>query len=332
MDEEPNSSGINARGGYLKPLVSIGVVLLVVISLYFVVRALPLEMLGEIRPKRLALWTLPLIVFLQLVFLLVAAQIWRWIVRVLTGTTCTLWDSYMQLAVVTVGKYVPGKVWGFVARAGDMYRHKIPLHLSMMSSVIEQLLLMTGGLIVSVVAALIALPQYRVEIIIAGGLLSLVAIAVLLNVPALTRWILRHRKAQEIPRKIPGYHVNSVFGFTLAYAALWVLSGTIFCIIYFSLFDAAVSVEIIAALTLANTLGIILGFFAFFAPGGIGIREAITTGVLAGFVPIREALLAAVCYRAWLILMDGLNAMLILVRETRLAKRGRKSEIHGPQQ
>lgn len=252
-------------------------------------------------------------------------------VRVLTGTTCTLWNSYLQLAVVTVGKYVPGKVWGFVARAGDMYRQNIPLHLSMMSSVIEQLLLMTGGLIISIITALIALPKYRLEIAIAGGLLLLVAIAVLMNVPTLTRWILRNRNIQEIPRQIPGYNVNSVITFTLAYAALWIVTGSIFCIIYFSLFDAPFSVEIIAALVLANTLGIVLGFFAFFVPGGIGVREAITAGVLAGFLPIREALLAAVCYRAWLVLMDGLNAILIVAREARLANSDKKIEIHESQ-
>ena len=332
MDEGLNSPGSKSSGSMLRPLVSIGVILLAVISLYFAVRTLPLEMLGEVRPKHLAWWTLPLIVLLQFVFLFVAAEIWRRMVRVLTGTTCTLWDSYLQLAVVTVGKYVPGKVWGFVARAGDMYRQNIPVHLSMMSSVIEQLLLMTGGLVISIIAALIALPQYRVEIIIAGGLLSLVAIVVLIKVPALTRWILRHKRIQEIPRQIPGYQVISVIAFTLAYAALWILSGSIFSIIYFSLFDVSFSVEIIAALILANTLGIVLGFFAFFVPGGIGVREAITVGVLAGFLPVREALLAAVCYRAWLVLMDGLNAILILVREARLAKGDKNGEIHESQQ
>ena len=106
----------------------------------------------------------------------------------------------------------------------------------------------------------------------------------------------------------------------MAYAVLWALSGLIFCVIYFSLFDAPISGESIAALTLANTVGIMLGFFVFFVPGGIGVREAVVTGVLAGFVPVREALLAAVSYRAWMILIDGLNAVLILVREARLAK------------
>ncbi len=191
------------RAPTLKPLLSIAVVLLVVIGLYWVVRALPFDTLGNIRPKQIAWWSLPLIALLQLVFLFLAAEIWRRLVRILTGTQITLWSSYLQLAVVTVGKYVPGKVWGFVARAGEMYRHQIPVHLSVMCSVVEQMLLMTGALLIVTVAALIALPKYWIAIMVIGVLLLLAAIVASSRIPALTRWLLRRRNIQDIPEKIP---------------------------------------------------------------------------------------------------------------------------------
>ena len=309
------------RASIFKPLLSIAVVLLGVIGLYLAVRALPFDVLGDIRPKRIAWWSLPLILLLQFVFLLLAAEIWRRVVRLLTGTQITLQSSYLQLAVVSVGKYVPGKVWGFVARAGEMYRQQIPVHLSVMSSVVEQMLLMTGALLIAIVAALIALPKYWIAITVIGVFLLLAAIVASSKIPALTRWLLRRRNIQDIPEKIPEYHAKGVFRFTLAYAMLWILSGLIFSIIYFSLFDVSITREGVAALTLANTTGIVLGFFAFFVPGGIGVREAVATFILAGFFPVREALLAAVCYRAWMILIDGLNAMWILGREASMAKR-----------
>jgi uncharacterized membrane protein YbhN (UPF0104 family) len=319
VDPDDNSAN-NSRGRNLKPLISIAVVLLVVTGLYFVVRAMPVELLGEARAKKIVWWTLPLIALLQVVFLVLAAEIWRRVVRVLTGVQVSLWSSYLQLAVVSVGKYVPGKIWGFVARAGEMHRQKIPVHLSVMSSVVEQLLVMTGAFLVAAAAALIVLPDYRVAITVVAATLLVVAIVVSTQVPALTQWVLRRRHVQNIPPRITNYHARSVFGFTLAYAILWILSGAIFSIIYFSLFDVPASSGSVAALTLANTTGIVLGFFAFFVPGGIGVREAVATGVLAEFVPIREALMAAVSYRAWMILIDGANAVLILVREAHLAK------------
>ena len=321
MTEQPDLQMNQRRASELKALLSIAIVLLVVTGLFFVVRALPLDLLGEIRPKRIAWWSLPLIAMLQLVFLVLAAEIWRRVVGILTGTRITLWSSYLQLAVVAVGKYVPGKVWGFVARAGEMYRQQIPVHLSVMSSVVEQILLITGALLVAIVAALIALPKYWIAISVVGAGLLFAAILASSRVPTLTRWLLRRRKIQDVAGHIPEFHARGIFGYTLAYGMLWVLSGLIFSIIYFSLFDASITRESAAALTLANTAGIVLGFFAFFVPGGLGVREAVTTSILAGFIPVREALLAAVCYRAWMILIDGLNALLILGREASLARR-----------
>ena len=199
MAELQSKLKIASRQQILKPLVSIVVTLLVVIGLYFVVSSLPLEMLGEIRSKRVGWWFLPVIVLLQAIFMLLAAEIWRRIVRVLAGTQITLWSSYLQLAVVAVGKYVPGKVWGFVARVGEMYRKQIPVHLSVMSSVVEQLLVTTGALLVAVTAALIALPQYRLTVSVVGALLFLVVIVMALKVPAVTKWVLRRRNVQDIP-------------------------------------------------------------------------------------------------------------------------------------
>ena len=321
MTEQRDNHIDRRRVSIFKPLLSIAVVLLGVIGLYLAVRALPFDVLGDIRPKRMAWWSLPLIALLQFVFLLLAAEIWRRVVRVLTGTQITLQSSYLQLAVVSVGKYVPGKVWGFVARAGEMYRQQIPVHLSVISSVVEQMLLMTGAMLIAIVAALIALPKYWIAITVIGVFLLLAAIVASSKIPALTRWLLRRRNIPDIPEKIPEYHAKGVFRFTLAYAMLWILSGLIFSIIYFSLFDVSITREGVAALTLANTTGIVLGFFAFFVPGGIGVREAVATFILAGFFLVREALLAAVCYRAWMILIDGLNAMWILGREASMAKR-----------
>jgi uncharacterized membrane protein YbhN (UPF0104 family) len=305
----------------LKPLLSIAIVLLVVTGLFFVLRALPLETLGEIRAKRIAWWSLPLIALLQIVFLFVAAEIWRRVVGLTTGTRITLWSSYLQIAIVAVGKYVPGKVWGFVARAGVMYRQQIPVYLTVMSSVVEQVFVVTGAILIAIIAALIALPEFWLAIIVIGVFLLLAAVVAASRIPVLTQCLLRRRNVQDVPEKIPEFHFESVFKYTLAYGMLWILSGMIFSVIYFSLFDASITRESVAALTLANTAGIVLGFFAFFVPGGIGVREAVATFVLAGFIPMREALLAAVCYRAWMILIDGLNALLILVREASMADR-----------
>ena len=98
---------------------------------------------------------------------------------------------------------------------------------------------------------------------------------------------------------------------------MWVISGATLCVIYFSVFDATVTVEGVAALILANTIGFIVGFLALFAPGGIGVREATTVAILAPFLPLREALIAAVALRAWIVIFDGINCGIMLIAEMR---------------
>lgn len=312
-----DASGSSMRGGKFKPLISIAVVLFLVTGLYFVVHAMPMDALGEVRAKRLVWWAIPLIALLQIGFLVLVAEVWRRLVQVLTGTRVTLWSSYLQLAVLSIGKYVPGKVWGFVARAGEMRRQKIPVHLSAMTTVVEQVLIIASALLVALAAAFVVLHEHRIVILAGGAAVLLATVIVTIKVPVLTRWVLRRRDEQNVPDELPGYQATSIVGFSLAYAVLWLLSGAIFSVIFFSLINQPASGESVAALILSNTIGIVAGFAAVFAPGGIGVREAVTTGVLAEFLPIREALLAAVAYRAWIVLIDGANAILLMVREAR---------------
>ena len=53
----------------------------------------------------------------------------------------------------------------------------------------------------------------------------------------------------------------------------------------------------------------------------IGSVPIAIAGVLAGFVPLREALLLVVAYRGWMILFDGVNGVLLFAREASLAAR-----------
>ena len=73
-----------------------------------------------------------------------------------------------------------------------------------------------------------------------------------------------------------------------------------------------------------NTFGAVLGtfiagFVAVFAPGGIGVREAVTVLVLAPFLPVRELIVATVALRALIVFFDGINAVILLIGESRHA-------------
>ena len=299
------------------PLYTIGLILLAIVALVYVVASLSAESLGALRLRGISGWVLPAITALHMSFLLLSAEVWRRLVHALTKVQTAFTQAYLQMAVISVGKYVPGKIWGFVARAGQMHREQVPLQKSIASGVIEQILVLAGATIVATGAGVLAFPEFAWLAATVGLALLAGIIIATLNVSALVRWILRKRGQELVADSLEDYHWLSLLRFSIGYAILWLISGIILAIIYFALFDASVTPERIAALILANTIGFVAGFFALFAPGGLGVREAVTTAVLTPFLPLPEALLAAVAFRAWLVIFDGANALLLIVTESR---------------
>ena len=297
------------------PLISIAVVLLVLIAIIYLVSAIPVDALSDVRFRHLPVWTIPLLVLMHMAYLLLAAEVWRRIVLVITGVRGTYTDAYLQMVSAAIGKYVPGKIWGIVARTAQLHRVGISAQMSIVSSVAEQLLVFIAGGIVTLAAAFVIIPEYRP--LIAAASVALLAGLILLPrlLPAVVRWVQRRRGQAESVDVVLRNDVWQLLGLTFAHVLMWLIGGALLCVIYFSVFDAAITTNGVVALILANTVGFIVGFLAVFAPGGIGVREATTVAILAPFFPLREALIAAVALRAWIVLFDGINCGIMLVAE-----------------
>ncbi|NIL94417.1 MAG: hypothetical protein GTO71_08265 [Woeseiaceae bacterium] len=306
--------------GKMRPVWSICLVFLALTGVIFAVSALPLDALGELRFESVAPLVLPSVALLHLVYLLLSAEVWRRMVRLVTGARIAFSDAYLQMAAVAVGKYVPGKVWGFIARVGQLRREQVPAHLTVIGSLIEQILVVAGGAIVIVVSSFLIFPGYHAVIGVLGILIVAGLVFVSYNIPVIVRWLARQAVPAEIAEDVR-FGPLRLLMFSLAYATLWLLSGVILSIIYYSAFDESVSIQGVAAIILANTIGFIAGFLAVFAPGGLGVREAVTVLVLAPFLPVRELIVAAVALRALIVLFDGINALIMLVGESRHALR-----------
>jgi len=301
----------------LAPIYSIGLVLLALVALIYVASALPVDSLSDLRLRDLSWWFFLAITFLHIAYLLLSAEVWRRMLRMLTHTSTAYLDAYMQMAAVAVGKYIPGKFWGFIARTGQLHRHNVSARQSLMSSVVEQLLVLAGGGIVIIGAGLLALPEYTGSLVLLGSILLLGLLVMSVKAPTVVRWLQRKKTDSDVAEDLSSFSPFRFLQYAAAYAVLWLISGLVLCIIYFSLFDAVATVENIAALVFANTIGFVVGFLAVFAPGGLGVREATTVAVLAPFFPIREMIVATIVLRAWIVLFDGINAVILLFGESR---------------
>jgi hypothetical protein len=301
------------RENLLRFLKNAWLVLFVLASLAFVFNYFQQQSDKFTAPLQFSAPYLALAVVFQTVFWINAAWCWGKIISLTTSARLPLLVSISHLALTTLGKYFPGKVWGMAARATLMKQQGIRINSTLLATFHEQVIFLHAAVVLScVLLAVLVRTEWAWTI----GLLGMVSIPVvmlsqdymvrLFNFLAPKLW----SKGQfESWRSIPK---KSYLFLLLAYLGVWLLSGLVFASIYFTFFGADLNAELLFAMLLANVVGNTLGFLALFAPGGIGVREAVASGILAGFIPLNDAILLSLLFRLWMTLSELLGALTLL--------------------
>lgn len=287
--------------------------LFVLVALVFIVRYLRAHW-DQLRIAREAA-LVPLLVttLLQFCFWLASAMFWRTIVRVVSGGSLTLKEGWFHIVLVAMGKYIPGKVWGMLARGTDMARRGIGAEAATRATVYEQLILLHSSvLLCAVLTAGLAGNGW------AWGL----AIAAMLLLPLsgpLQSWaytgirVLAERLRKDgfafEPKMVPA---RTYAALVAAYCLIWMLNGLVLAGLYYTFFGNGFDLNVLATLVLATVVGVTVGFFAFFAPGGIGVREAAISAVLVSVMRADQAVMISLLFRVWLVALDGLLGIVLL--------------------
>jgi hypothetical protein len=200
-----------------------------------------------------------------------------------------------------LGKYIPGSVWQFVGRF-EIYRssgvgapHAVGLIL------LENAIMLTmaglAGLIAAPVFLGMALDHVSVPVIASMAAAGALATAGgVIAVPALRA---RLRQAAGAA----GRHRGLIAAMAVLFAGMWVLMGLS---AWTLIADAEASGPGLAAYVIGLfALSYVAGFAAVFAPAGVGVREAVFTIGLAGFMPVEAALVIAVGHRLIYVVTDG---------------------------
>ena len=250
---------------------------------------------------------------LQTVYWLVLSALWKRIVAEVTGSRIALKESFYQLCLVSIAKYLPGKLWGAVARGSRMKRlHGITEQQIITATCVEQFFVLYSAVLVT--AALLTGWYHSAWAwaLLAGAIAGATvgqryygrAIALILRLYVRLRG--KERQATAFGN-LPG---RRYYFLMCSYAAQWVLLGLVFASVYFTFFSAQARGGLIYSLLLANTVSITTGFLAVFAPGGIGVREAVSSGILAAQVPLADAVLLSLLFRLWLIITEIVLGMI----------------------
>jgi uncharacterized membrane protein YbhN (UPF0104 family) len=204
-----------------------------------------------------------------------SAFIWLEILRHLGVEPRPRWAGIFLQA--QLGKYVPGSLWQYAGRTALARAHGLPLRLVGKSLPIE------------LIASIGAAAAFSMLLI---GWWGMVGVVVLLLAVVLAGSRLRDDRVV----------LRTASRMTVLYAGTWPLIGVSFWMTA----RAFVHVPIgdLATYTGAFAAAWIVGLFAIYAPGGLGVREAVLVVLLRGKIGSADAVLIAAASRAVFTVVD----------------------------
>lgn len=216
--------------------------------------------------------------------------VWIWILRQLGALRASAgWIGLFFQG--QLGKYLPGSVWQYAGRVALVHRRGVPVRTGLSSIVVE---VVASAVAAGVVAAL-ALPFVAAVAVWAGGALVLggVALALRRRVPAIVSRLTgpdTAPAARAMPRA------------AALYVPVWLAYGVAFWLTARALFAVPFS-------DLPHDAGVfaaawIVGLVVVFAPGGLGVREAVIVALLSGRLGEAHAIALAAASRLVLTALD----------------------------
>jgi uncharacterized membrane protein YbhN (UPF0104 family) len=253
-------------------------VLLVAAAVFVVLRVRSLWHGGHVELAHVDWFALASSFVLAAVGTAAGALIWLVILDGLCVKPRLRWTGFFFQA--QLGKYIPGSIWQYAGRAAIARTNGIPVGPVGVSLAVE------------FAAAAIAAGSMAAFLLGWWGALILVAMAVVL---------VAGRRATRT--RLPAFVTLRA---TLLYLPVWLLLGASFWLCAHGL--VAVPTTDLALYMGAFAVAWLAGLLAIYAPGGLGVREAVLVALLHGRIGAADALVVAAASRLMLILADVLLA------------------------
>jgi len=220
------------------------------------------------------------------------AAIWLAILESLGVKTQRNWMGLFFQA--QLGKYIPGSVWQYAGRAAIARANEIPVR-----------------------AVAVSLPVEFVASSLAGGAMAAFLLgwwgAAIIGAVALFL-IVGERVVAHSGRPV----ARAIVRATVLYLPAWILLGASFWLCARGLL--AVPAQDLAFYVGAFAVAFLAGLLAVYAPGGLGVREAVLVALLSGRLGAANALVVAAASRLILIFAD---VVLASVATTAMRRHGR---------
>jgi uncharacterized membrane protein YbhN (UPF0104 family) len=231
------------------------------------------------------------------------------------GLSMTYRPLFRAFHLSNLGRYLPGKVWSLVGFVALAEKAGVSRGRTGQAVVLGTLASTAGGLIVGLGAYALWPPadigSFRYLLPLAT-LLIIVSLHPAIAVRGMRLLVRVMRRNVEIT-PVPFARMLAV---TFSFVGLWILWATGFALLVKSVADISWS-ESLRAIAVFP-LSYLLGLFAVFSPGGLGVREGSIAVLCSGFLPTPVALSISVLSRFQIGFLELLAGVVSLIMPTRV--------------
>lgn len=244
---------------------------------------------------------------LQIIASLLFILAWKILLQAQDTSEFGFAECAAQIGITLSGKYLPGKVWGLIGRTYLLSNRGISKSKALSLLLADQFITFYTGIMLGILALCM---YFNAQLALPLAILSLFAIPIIGNsyrgiidwlTGHLGRWLNKvsagsELQGTEIQRRL-------FISCSLVYLLHWLATSAVLILLFLPLIDAEIMLNsslIIAAIPLA----MLAGFLAIWAPGGVGVREAVIIGILLLGMPLDVAVAIALSYRLICIVID----------------------------
>lgn len=232
----------------------------------------------------------------QLGSVVAAAIVWRRSLWQITGMALTGRRSVAHIGILLVAKYVPGKVWGMLARGMALQRSALSPGQIALATLLEQLAFLASGCMAMAVGwCLTPWGWYLALSLVLAWLFCPLGIGLF---GRMITWV-PGRMGSFLTMVADGKHSVCSRSFLMLCALSfgeWMVYGSVlFCII--ASLGGDLSLALVGVICAAVPASQFSGMIVLFLPGGIGVREGVLVFYLQPVLGMETALTAAVVLR-----------------------------------
>ena len=256
-------------------------------------------------------------------------SVWYWR-RLMASLGCPVRPSLVARAYYAghLGKYIPGKAFVFIVRTALLKGQGATPGVAAFTVGYESLAYMASGAVVAAMlspwilsgehaprwAGVLQTPWLRIGLPVLVMAVALGGLAVLSDV--FTRLVRFTIPKDAVGGPLPRLSKRECLIGVVPLVAAWWIHGLVLGLTIQAFSDTPFSLAQWPVWTAATAVAMVVGFAAFFAPGGLGVREALFIDILEPHLGTTDAVLAALLMRAVCFAGEilGSGALYLLVR------------------